>query len=326
MLRIARFAFAMVALLGAAATLAQATAYPNKPVKIIVTFTTGGAADFTARVIGDQLSRIWNQQVVVENRIGAGGSIGVEQVFRSPPDGYTLLLASNTHAINQAMFPNLSFDLVKDFVPVMLTTSTPIVLAVNPRVKANDMKEFTALLRANPGKIDYSTCGVATAHHFAMELYKYATKTYAVHIPHRGCSPAVTDAVAGQVDVVIASLAAVLPFAKQGKLRILGLTTRDRSPSVPDIATFRESGLKELANYEVENYYGVLAPAGTPRDVLAKIEADIRKVLAMPEVKSRLTNGGLDLFVGSSAQFTALLTGDIAKFREAIKVAGIKPE
>ncbi|MCX7152498.1 MAG: tripartite tricarboxylate transporter substrate binding protein [Proteobacteria bacterium] len=326
MLRIARFAFAMAALLGAAATLAQATAYPNKPVKIIVTFTTGGAADFTARVIGDQLSRIWNQQVVVENRIGAGGSIGVEQVFRSPPDGYTLLLASNTHAINQAMFPNLSFDLVKDFVPVMLTTSTPIVLAVNPRVKANDMKEFTALLRANPGKIDYSTCGVATAHHFAMELYKYATKTYAVHIPHRGCSPAVTDAVAGQVDVVIASLAAVLPFAKQGKLRILGLTTRDRSPSVPDIATFRESGLKELANYEVENYYGVLAPAGTPRDVLAKIEADIRKVLAMPEVKSRLTNGGLDLFVGSPTQFTALLTGDIAKFREAIKVAGIKPE
>ena len=326
MLRIARFAFAMAALLGAAATLAQATAYPNKPVKIIVTFTTGGAADFTARVIGDQLSRIWNQQVVVENRIGAGGSIGVEQVFRSPPDGYTLLLASNTHAINQAMFPNLSYDLVKDFVPVMLTTSTPIVLAVNPRVKANDMKEFTALLRANPGKIDYSTCGVATAHHFAMELYKYATKTYAVHIPHRGCSPAVTDAVAGQVDVVIASLAAVLPFAKQGKLRILGLTTRDRSPSVPDIATFRESGLKELANYEVENYYGVLAPAGTPRDVLAKIEADIRKVLAMPEVKSRLTNGGLDLFVGSPTQFTALLTGDIAKFREAIKVAGIKPE
>ena len=326
MLRIARFAFAMAALLGAAATLAQATAYPNKPVKIIVTFTTGGAADFTARGIGDQLSRIWNQQVVVENRIGAGGSIGVEQVFRSPPDGYTLLLASNTHAINQAMFPNLSFDLVKDFVPVMLTTSTPIVLAVNPRVKANDMKEFTALLRANPGKIDYSTCGVATAHHFAMELYKYATKTYAVHIPHRGCSPAVTDAVAGQVDVVIASLAAVLPFAKQGKLRILGLTTRDRSPSVPDIATFRESGLKELANYEVENYYGVLAPAGTPRDVLAKIEADIRKVLAMPEVKSRLTNGGLDLFVGSPTQFTALLTGDIAKFREAIKVAGIKPE
>ncbi len=326
MLRTARFVFAMAALLGAAVALAQGAAYPNKPVKIIVTFTTGGAADFTARVIGDQLSRIWNQQVVVENRIGAGGSIGVEQVFRSPPDGYTLLLASNTHAINQAMFPNLSFDLVKDFVPVMLTTSTPIVLAVNPRVKANDMKEFTALLRANPGKIDYSTCGVATAHHFAMELYKYATKTYAVHIPHRGCSPAVTDAVAGQVDVVIASLAAVLPFAKQGKLRILGLTTRDRSPSVPDIATFRESGLKELANYEVENYYGVLAPAGTPRDVLAKIEADIRKVLAMPEVKSRLTNGGLDLFVGSPVQFTALLTGDIAKFREAIKVAGIKPE
>lgn len=326
MLHIVRFLCAMPALLGAVVALAQGAAYPNKPVKIVVTFTTGGAADFTARVIADQLSRMWNQQVVVENRIGAGGSIGVEQVFRAAPDGYTLLLASNTHAINQAMFSNLSFDLLKDFTPVMLTTSTPIVLAVNPRVKAKDMNEFTELLRANPGKVDYTTCGVATAHHFAMELYKYATKTYAVHIPHRGCSPAVTDAVAGQVDVVIASLAAVLPFAKQGKLRILGLTTRDRSPSVPDIATFGESGLKELADYQVENYYGLLAPAATPRDVLAKIEVDVRKVLAMPEVRSRLTNGGLDLFVGSPAQFSALLAGDIAKFREAIKVAGIKPE
>jgi tripartite-type tricarboxylate transporter receptor subunit TctC len=315
----------MAFLTGASTAFAQG-AFPNKPVKIMVTFTTGGAADFSARVIGDQLSRMWNQQVVVENRIGAGGSIGVEQVFRSPADGYTLLLASNTHAINQAMFNNLPFDLTKDFVPVVLTTSTPIVLAVNPRVPAKDMKEFTAMLRASPGKIDYATCGVATAHHFAMELYKYATKTFAVHIPERGCSPAVTDAVAGQVDVVIASLAAVLPFAKQGKLRILGLTTKERSPSVPELPTFRESGLKELANYEVENYYGLLAPTGTPKDVVAKIEADVRKVLAMPEVKARLTNGGLDLFVGTPAQFTSLLVADIAKFREAIKIAGIKPE
>ncbi len=322
----ARLAFAVGILLGSTLALAQATAYPNKPVKIIVTFTTGGAADFTARIFGDQLPRMWGQQVVIENRIGAGGSIGVEQVFRSPADGYTLLLASNTHAINQAMFNNLPFDLLKDFNPVVLTTSTPIVLAVNPRVPAKDMKEFTAMLRAKPGKIDYTTCGVATAHHFAMELYKHATKTFAVHIPHRGCSPAVTDAVAGQVDVVIASLAAVLPFARQGKLRILGLTTKERSPSVPEIPTFRESGLPELANYEVENYYGLLAPAGTPKDVMVRLEGDIRKVLAMPDVKTRLTNGGLDLFVGSPAQFTSLLTDDIAKFRAAIKIAGIKPE
>ncbi len=325
MIRFARLVMAVCVLLGASAASAQG-GFPSKPVKIIVTFTTGGAADFSARIIGDQLSRMWNQQVIVENRIGAGGSIGVEQVYRSPADGYTLLLASNTHAINQALFNNLPFDLTKDFVPAVLTTSTPIVLAVNPRVPAKDIKEFTAMLRASPGKVDYTTCGVATAHHFAMELYKYATQTFAVHIPHRGCSPAVTDAVAGQVDVVIASLAAVLPFAKQGKLRILGLTTKERSPSVPELPTFRESGLQELANYEVENYYGLLAPTGTPRDVLAKIEADVRKVLAMPEVKSRLTNGGLDLFVGSPAQFTSLLVSDIAKFREAIKIAGIKPE
>jgi tripartite-type tricarboxylate transporter receptor subunit TctC len=304
---------------------AAAQAYPAKPVKVIVTFTVGGAADLTARLFGDRLGEMWKQQVVVENRIGAGGRIGVDAVQRSAPDGYTLLLFSNTHAIYQAMNPG-QMNLLRDFVPAGLVTSTPMVLAVNPRVPAKTVKEFTELLRAQPGKIDYATCGIATAHHLAMELYKYATKTYAVHIPHRGCSPAVADAVAGQIEVVVASLAAVQPFAKQGRLRILGLTTRERSPNFPEVPTFRESGLPELKDYEVENYYGFLAPAGTAPEIVAKIDADIRQVLSGKDFVTRLNNAGLDLFQHTPQAMTALMRSDLDKFTRLINAAGIKQE
>ena len=305
---------------------AAAQNFPAKPVKVIVTFTVGGAADLTARLIGDRLADMWKQQVVVENRIGAGGRIGVEAVHRSAPDGYTLLLFSNTHVINQALYKDQGFDLLKDFAPLGLTTSTPMVLAANPRVPIKSVKEFTELLRAQPGKVDYTTCGVATAHHFAMELYKHATNTYAVHIPHRGCSPAVADTVGGQIDLVVASLAAVLPFAKQGKLHIIGLTSEKRSPTAPEYPTFRESGLPELKDFAVENYYGFMAPAGTPKEVQAKIEADIRQVLAAREFVTRLNNAGLDLFQYSPSQMTALVRADVDKFAAAIKIANIKPE
>ena len=305
---------------------AAAQNFPAKPVKVIVTFTVGGAADLTARLIGDRLADMWKQQVVVENRIGAGGRIGVEAVHRSAPDGYTLLLFSNTHVINQALYKDQGFDLLKDFAPLGLTTSTPMVLAATPGMPAKSVKEFTEMARANPGKIDYATCGVATIMHFAAELYKNATKTYVVHIPHRGCSPAVADTVGGQIDLVVASLAAVLPFAKQGKLHIIGLTSEKRSPSAPEYPTFRESGLPELKDFAVENYYGFMAPAGTPKEVQAKIEADIRQVLAVREFVTRLNNAGLDLFQYSPAQMTALVRADVDKFAAAIKIANIKPE
>jgi tripartite-type tricarboxylate transporter receptor subunit TctC len=305
---------------------AGAQNFPNKPVKVIVTFTVGGAADLTARLIGDRLAAQWKQQVVVENRIGAGGRIGVEAVHKAPADGYTLLLFSNTHVINQALYKDQGFDLLKDFAPLGLTTSTPMVLAVNPRMPIKSVVEFTALLRAQPGKIDNATCGVATAHHFAMELYKHATKTYAVHIPHRGCSPAVADAVGGQIDVVVASLAAVLPFVRQGKLRVVGLTSEKRSPSAPEFPTFRESGLPELKDFAVENYYGFMAPAATPKEVQAKLEADLRQVLALPELVARLNNAGMDLFQLTPQEMMTLERSDLDKFARAIAIANIKPE
>lgn len=323
MATVLRACFAALLLCAAAA---RADTFPAKPVKVIVTFTVGGAADLSARLIGDRLAELWKQQVVVENRIGAGGRIGVEAVHRSPPDGYTLLLFSNTHVINQALYKDQGFDLLKDFTPLGLTTSTPMVLAANPRVPVKSLQEFTALLRSQPGKVDYTTCGVATAHHFAMELYKHATNTFAVHIPHRGCSPAVADTVGGQIDYVVSSLAAVLPFARQGKLRVIALTSEKRSPTAPEYPTFRESGLPELKDFAVENYYGFMAPGGTPPEVAARIEADIRQTLAVPEFVARMSNAGLDLFQYNAQQMMTLVRADLDKFSRAIQLANIKPE
>jgi tripartite-type tricarboxylate transporter receptor subunit TctC len=321
---------ALVKLLaGACMLLAGAVAaqdYPTKPVRVIVTFTSGGAADLTARLIGDRLGELWKQQVIVENRIGAGGNIGVEAVQRSAADGYTLLLLANTHAINVALYQKLPFDLMKDFAPIALTTSSPIVLAVHPRQKPANLVEFTEMLRAQPGKLDYATCGVATAHHFAMELYKHATRTFAVHIPHRGCAPAVVDAVAGQVDIVIATMPAVLPYVKQNRLRAIALTTRERSPAAPDIPTFRESGIAALKDFEVENYYGFMAPAGTPKEIVAKLQNDLRTVLNQPELRQRLAGSGLDPFFVPGEQMMAQLARDIEKYRRAIRIANVKPE
>jgi tripartite-type tricarboxylate transporter receptor subunit TctC len=308
--------------------LAQTTApaWPAKPVKIVVTFTAGGAADFTARLIGDKLGELWKQQVIVENRIGAGGNIGVEAVYRSAPDGYTLLTASSAQAFNVALYTKLPFDLFRDFAPIALVTSTPMALAVHPSVKETDLRQFVAKLRANPGKVSYATCGVATAHHFAFELFKFQTKTFALHIPYRGCAPAVIDTVGGQIDTVIASLATVLPHQKAGKLRVLALTTKNRSPSAPEIPTFRESGLPDLKDYDANIYYGFMAPAGTPREVLAKIEADIRRVMAMPEVVQRITSGGLEPFLTTGAEMGQLMKADADNVKKVVDFAGIKPE
>ena len=327
-----RFRASLVRLLaGCFACVATASVYgqgawPAKPVRVIVTFTAGGAADLTARVVGEKLTDIWKQQVIVENRIGAGGNIGVEAVYRSQPDGYTLLLASGAQPINVALYTKLPFDLFRDFVPIALVTSTPMALAVHPSVKDAGLSDFTARLRAQPGKLSYATCGVATGHHFAFELYKFQTKTFAVHIPYRGCAAAVVDTVGGQVDTVVSSLATVLQHHRSGKLRVLAITTRNRSASAPDIPTFRESGLPELKDYDNNIYYGFMAPTGTPKEVLAKIEADLRTVMAIPEVQQRFLNGGLEVFFNTGAEMGAIMKTDADQIKKIVDFAGIKPE
>lgn len=309
----------------AGAAFAQAP-FPNKPVKIIVTFTAGGAADFTARLIADKLSEVWKQQVVVENRIGAGGNIGVEAVFKSPADGYTLLLASSAQAFNVALHPKLPFDLFKDFAPIALLTSTPMAVAVHPRVPVKSLAELTKLFQEQPGKYSYATCGVATAHHFAFELYKFQTRTFALHIPYRGCNAAVVETVGGQIDTVISSLNTVLPHEKSGKLKVLAITSKARSASAPDIPTFRESGIAALKDYAADIYYGFMAPSATPKEILAKIEADVKQVMTLPDVVKRVSGGGLDLFVRSSDEMRAILREDVESSSRIVKYAGIRPE
>src|SRR5207237_748623 len=320
-----RLAFALLFFLAASAGIAQGT-YPAKPVRIIVTFTPGGAADFTARLVADKWSELWQQQVIVENRIGAGGNIGAEAVYKAPADGYTLLLVASAHAFNAALYPNLPFDIVKDFVPLGLATSTPMALAVNPRMTVADLKEFTALLQAKPREIQYATCGVATAHHFAMELYKFQTKTDAVHVPYRGCGPAVVDAVGGQIDVVMSSLTTVLPHAKAGKLRTLAITSEKSSASAPDIPPFRESGLAALQDYAVEVYYGLMARAGTPPDIVARLQGDLRKVIGTPEFAGRMSTAGIDMFAQSAPEMAAVMSDDAARVRAVIAPRGVRPD
>ena len=315
-------ALAFVLMAGASGVALAQGAFPTKPVKVIVTFTAGGAADFTARLVGDKLTDIWKQQVVVENRIGAGGNIGVEAVFRSPADGYTLLLASSAQPINVALYPKLPFDLFRDFAPVALAASAPMAIAVHPRVKENTLQEFVALLRSSPGKVSYATCGVATAHHFAFEIFKFQTKTFALHIPYRGCAAAVVDTVAGQIDTVISSLNTLLPHQNTGKLKILAITSKNRSPSAPNLPTFRESGFNITGN----GWYGLYAPAGTPEAFISRINKIVVTAIKDQAIRDRLLAFGLTPTGTTAAEFGEIQKADMELWRPAVKASGFKPE
>jgi tripartite-type tricarboxylate transporter receptor subunit TctC len=301
--------------------------YPTRPVRLIVTFTPGGGADTTARVFAERLSDLWKQQVVVENRPGAGGSIGAEAVHKAAPDGYTLFLATNTHIINQVVYPKLPFDFTKDFTPIAIVTNGPMVIAVNPSlIPAKDLKEFVAMLKSAPGKYAYASCNVASPHHFGMEMFKHAMGIDALHVPHKGCGPAVTDAVAGHIGIVAATLPPAVPFFKQGRLRPIALLSAERSPSAPEIPTVRESGIPELKDFSLESYYGFMAPPATPAALASRIEADVLKLAAQPDVRKRLEGAGMDLFVRNSKDMMVLIRSDYEKYAKAAKAANIRAE
>jgi len=317
------FFIAMALALGAAV----AQDYPSRPVKLIVTYTPGGGADTTGRVFAERLSDLWKQQVIVENRPGAGGSIGAEVVHKSPPDGYTLFLATNTHIINQVVYPKLPFDFTKDFTPIAIVTNGPMVIAVNPsQVQAKDLKEFVAMLKKAPGKFSYASCNVASPHHFGMEMFKHATGIDALHIPHKGCGPAVTDTVAGHIGIVVATLPPAVPFFKQGRLRPIALLSQERSASAPEIPTVRESGIPELKDFSLESYYGFMAPPGTPEAIARKVEADVLRIANNPDVRKRLEGAGMDVFIRDSKSMMTLIRADYEKYAKAAKAANIRAE
>jgi tripartite-type tricarboxylate transporter receptor subunit TctC len=300
--------------------------YPSRPVKMIVTFPAGGASDIVARIFAERLSELWKQQVFVENRLGGGGTIGTEAAYRGEPDGYTLLLASSTPIINQVLIPQLPFTYTRDFPTIAVVSSAPMMIAVHPSVPANDLKELTAMLKAAPGKHDYTACNMASPYHFAMEMYKQAVGVFAVHIPHRGCGPATTDGVAGHIKIVVTNLPAALPFIRQGRLKPIALMSRGRSSSVPDVPTMRESGIPQLKDYYLESYYGFMAPPKTPLAIVAKVEADILNLAGRPDVRKRLEGAGLDMLVLDSKAMKDLIVSDAEKYARVAKQAGIKVE
>ena len=300
--------------------------YPSKAVKIIVTFTPGGAADVTARIFAEKLASLWKQGVIVENKAGAGGSIGAESVFRSPADGYTLLLATNTHIINQVLIPKLAFDFTKDFVPLGLVTSAPMLIAVNPQLKVHNLQELTKLIKAEPGKHAYAACNMASPHYFAMAIYMSTMKLEATNIPYKGCTPAVADTLGGQVNIVAASIPAVVSFIKQGTLQPIALLSSKPSPALPGVPTAGESGIADLKNFSLDNYYGFMAPMGTPVSLQKKLEDDIKSIALLMDTKSRLEVAGLEPFVLSSTEMMKLIRSDEQKYAQAAKQSNIKAE
>jgi tripartite-type tricarboxylate transporter receptor subunit TctC len=316
----------MIALCSCAFAQEKAIDFPSRPVKLIVTFTPGGAADVTARIFAEKLAVLWKQGVVVENKAGAGGSIGAESVFRAPADGYTLLLATNTHIINQVLIPKLAFDFTKDFAPLGLVTSAPMLIAVNPQLKVHHLAELTKLIKAEPGKHAYAACNMASPHYFAMAIYMNTMKLEATNVPYKGCTPAVADTLGGQVNIVAASIPAVVSFIKQGTLNPIALLSSKPSPALPGVPTVAESGIAELKNFSLDNYYGFMAPLGTPMNIQKKIEEDIKSVALSMDTKSRLEVAGLEPFVLSSSEMMKLIRSDEQKYAQAAKQSNIKAE
>jgi tripartite-type tricarboxylate transporter receptor subunit TctC len=300
--------------------------YPSRPVRIIVTFTPGGAADVTARVFAEKLSLLWKQSVIVENKPGAGGSIGAEYVYRSAPDGYTLLLATNTHIINHVLIPKLAFDFTKDFTPIGIATSAPMLIAVNNQLKTKNLQDLTKLFKSEPGKHAYAACNMASPHYFAMAIYLNTMKLDAINIPYKGCTPAVVDTLGGQVNIVVASIPAVISFIKQGTLQPIALLSSKPSAALPGLATISESGILELKNFSIDNYYGFMGPLGLSPSIQKKIEDDIKLLATAPDTKSKLETAGLEPFFLNSFDMMKIIRSDEQKYSQAAKQSNIKAE
>ena len=314
--RLAAFAALALAALGAQA------AFPDKPVKIMIGFPAGGPLDAHARLLAERLGQVLGQPVIIDNKAGAGGTVGAEFVAKSPPDGYTLLMANTgTMVINPAVYTKLPYSTLKDFAPIARTAQQPLALVVNPEVPAKTIGELVALAKKNPGKLNYGSAGNGGISHLVPEMFKTATGTFIVHIPYRGSAPAFTDLLAGQVQIMAESIPQAAQYVKQGKLRALAVTGRERNAALPDVPTFAEAGIKGM---DVVGFYGILAPAGTPKDVVAKLSDALRQVLDTPDIRNRMVQQGADPAYLSADQFSTYLTAQMPAWAKAVKDSGTK--
>ena len=302
---------------------AQAQSYPSRPVRIIVPSTPGGAADLLARLLGQHMSESFGQPVIVDNRPGAGNIIGTDAVAKAAPDGYTLLMAINNHAINAALYKSLPYDPLKDFAPVSLAVSTPHILVVHPAVPAKSVQELIQLAKKEPGKLHYASAGNGTAAHFAAELFKLAAGVDITHVPYKGLAGAMTDTMSGTVQVIFPSPLTALPQVRAGKLVALGVTSPRRSPSMPDLPTLQESG---VAGYEFDSWYGLLAPRDTPEAVVARVHRAVVEALQKKELQTRLATEAAEPVGSTPKEFAAFLARESDKYARLVKQLGLKAD
>jgi len=311
-------------LLVAVPLVACAQTYPSKPIRYVVPFPAGGPLDIVARALGQELNKSWGQPVIVDNRPGAGGNIGADFVAKSPPDGYTIVMgAVSTHAINVTLYSKLPYDPIKDFAPITLITSVPNVLVVHPSVPARNVKELIALAKARPGALNFASGSTGSAGHLAGELFKTMAHVDMAHIPYKGAAPAVVDLMAGQVSLMFDNLASALPNIKAGRVRALAVTTLRRSTMLPELPTISEAGLR---GFDVATWFGVLAPAGTPPEIVSKLNAEIVRILNTPAMKERLAALGAEPVGNKPEEFAAFIKAEIPKYARVIKASGARAD
>jgi len=298
--------------------------FPSKPVRFVVGFTPGGPSDILARALGQKLAERWSQQVVVDNRPGAGGNLAAEAVAKSSPDGYTWLLGNNSIlATNQSLYRSLPYDPVRDFAPVALVAIQPNILVVHPSLPVSSVDELIRFAKANPGKLNYASSGSGAAAHLAGELFKAMTGVELVHVPYKGAQPALTDVIAGQVQMMFATSASVIPYIKAGRLRALAVTTAQRSASVPELPTVAEAG---VPGFEATTWHGVVVPAATPAAIVARLNEEINSALGEKDLKDRLTSLGAEISTGTPKQFTDYIAREIPKWAKVVKDSGARPD
>jgi tripartite-type tricarboxylate transporter receptor subunit TctC len=308
----------------ALASTADAQSWPAKPIRIISPYPPAGANDLLARIIAPKLSEQLGQPVVVENRAGATGNIGAELVAKAPADGYTLLMGqAGNLTINISLMAKIPFDPVRDFSPVTMVASTPNVLVVHPSLPVRTVKDLIALAKAKPGQINYATSGIGSPGHLAAELLNKSAGIRLVHIPYKGAAPALLDVVAGNAHLYFTSAVSAQPFIPSGRLRMVAVASAKRSPSLPEVPTVAEAGFPE---FDVSSWWGVVAPASTPREVVMRLQTEIHRVIALPEIRAKLAEQGLDIATNTPEQFAAYIKSETAKWAKLIREVGVKPE
>ena len=325
MQKLAALATALALTAFASASRAQtAAAYPDKSVRLVVPFAAGGALDVVARIVGQKLTETWGRQIVIDNRLGAGGNIGAEFVAKAPADGYTLLMSSvTTQAINMSLLAKPPYDFVRDYAPVALVASAPLALVIHASLPAKSVREFIALARAHPGELNYFSSGTGTGTHLAAVIFDQLAGVRTTHVPYKGGAQGLGDLLSGQVQFAMSTIGLVEPHVQTGRLRLLGVGSVKRYTRLPQIPTIAESGVK---GYEAEQWYGVVGPAGTPAAIVNKLAAEIKTIVANPDVRERFYSQGIEPVYATPEEFAVYIKASVAKYAKVIKTLGLKVE